>query len=75
MYHTVAGVKSLHFRFDIVAKIDQIIVIHFPNLPPEGHEPSIIYKSNGPADQVLEVNGGYTEQKGIKVGDMIIVNQ
>ena len=67
--------RDMEFPLDIIFIADGKIINIAANLPPEGHEPSVIYKSNGPADQVLEVNGGYAEQKGIKVGDMITINQ
>lgn len=65
--------RNMKFPLDIIFIADKKIIKIAANLPPEGHNPTRIYQSGEPADQVLEVNGGYCEQKGISVGDRVFL--
>jgi uncharacterized protein len=63
--------RNMRFPLDIIfIKDDTIVKIH-KNLPPEGPEPKEFYQSYGPANHVLEVNGGWCDKHGIKEGDRL----
>ena len=38
-------------------------------------DPCRLYESSKPAKYVLEVNGNFTNRNGVKVGDLVILNQ
>ncbi|MFA6995122.1 MAG: DUF192 domain-containing protein [Patescibacteria group bacterium] len=65
--------RNMKIPLDIIFINQGRIIKISDNLPPEGQTPQIIYKSGGPADQVLELNGGYAEKQGIKVGDEVLI--
>lgn len=65
--------RDMKIPLDIIFINQRRIVKIADNLPPEGQTPQIIYASGGPADQVLELNGGYAEKQGIKVGDEVLI--
>ena len=67
--------RDMKFPLDIIFIANDRIIKIAADLPPEGDKPSHIYKSDGPADKVLEVSGGYAAQKGIAVGDRVLINQ
>lgn len=50
---------------------DQIVKID-KNLPPGGENPKETYSSEQPVDHVLELNAGFSERHGLKVGDRFI---
>lgn len=63
--------RDMKFPLDLIF-IDQGVVKNIAaGLEPEGGKPEHIYQSTGPADQVLEVNGGYCAQFGIRPGDQV----
>ena len=66
--------RNMNWPLDIIFINQNRVISIAANLPPEGLSPKIIYQSGGLADQVLEVNGGYTKQQGIKVGDRLSVS-
>ncbi len=63
--------RNMKFPLDIIFINDGVIKNIAANLAPEGSAPKNFYESDGPADQVLEVNGGYCEKYNIKSGDSI----
>jgi len=67
--------RDMNFPLDIIFIAAGKIIKIAADLPPEGHNPANIYDSGAPADQVLEVNGGYCREKGINVGDNVLVNK
>ncbi|MFA5024340.1 MAG: DUF192 domain-containing protein [Patescibacteria group bacterium] len=67
--------RNMNFPLDIIFIADGKIINIAANLTPEGAQPKEIYRSAQPVNQVLEVNGGYCEKNGIKVGDQVLINQ
>jgi uncharacterized membrane protein (UPF0127 family) len=67
--------RDMEFPLDIIFIGGGRIIKIAANLPPAGTPPEIIYNSDGPADQVLEVNAGYAAASGIKIGDIVSVAQ
>lgn len=63
--------RDMMFPLDIVWIDDDKIVKIDKNLKPEGHEVDNFYNSIFPVNNVLELNGGYTDKNNIKVGDTI----
>lgn len=67
--------KGLSFPLDLIWFNDKKIVDIMKNVPPpaSGQEDKDlpIYIPNEPADMVLEVNGGFSDAFGIKIGDII----
>ena len=63
--------KEMLFPLDIIWLDGNRIVKISTNLPPEGVTPSKIYSSDLPANYVLEVNAGWADRAGIKVGELI----
>jgi len=63
--------KNMNFPLDIIWIGDGKILNISENLSPEGESPEKIYTSTLPANYVLEVNAGFAERHGIKVGDGI----
>lgn len=66
--------RRMHFPLDIIWISDNKVVKIDKRLPPEGEEPKIRYQSGKPVDMVLEVNGGFTDAYGIRVGDTLEIN-
>lgn len=64
--------RNMNFPLDIIFADDDKIVKIYKNLPPEGSEPKAVYNSGRPANNVLEVNGGFADLNNIKIGDKII---
>jgi hypothetical protein len=67
--------REMNFPLDIIFIADDRIIKIAANLPPEGNDVVNIYSSGGPVNQVLEVNGGYCREKGINVGDQILLSK
>ncbi len=67
--------RDMEFSLDMIFIENGIIKNIAANLEPEGNNPTHIYESDGPADQVLEVNGGYCQKYNIKPGDRIQLEQ
>lgn len=63
--------RNMDFPLDIIFINQGRIIKIAENLAPEGGDPKKVYASDGPADQVLEVNGGFASRNGIKIGDHI----
>ena len=63
--------RDMKFPLDIIFIDGDKIINIAENLAPEGNNPTKIYSSVGAADGVLEVNGGFSNQYGIKAGDII----
>jgi len=63
--------RDMNFALDIIFITDNKIIRIAEKLRPEGEDPLAVYSSMEPVDLVLEVNGGYCEDKGIEVGDVI----
>lgn len=63
--------RNMKFPLDIIFINDNKIINIASNLAPEGDNPASIYYSEGKANDVLELNGGYCEKNNIKVGDKI----
>jgi uncharacterized membrane protein (UPF0127 family) len=66
--------RDMMFPLDIIWIDDEIVVKISKNLEPEGHDTKNIYKSDQSVNNVLEVNGGFTDKENIKVGDMVKYN-
>jgi len=66
--------RNMNFPLDIIFLDNGKIINIAANLKPEGNSPVTRYKSLAPANQVLELNGGYSEKYGVKAGDMVIYN-
>lgn len=66
--------RDMFFPLDIIWISDDVIVKIDKNLPPEGSEPENFYKSVVPVNFVLEVNGGFTDDYNINVGDKVNFN-
>jgi uncharacterized membrane protein (UPF0127 family) len=63
--------RNMNFPLDILFIKDNLIINIWKNLPPEGALPQNIYSSGGEANLVLELPGGYCQEKGIKIGDQL----
>jgi len=63
--------RGMNFPLDIIFINEHKIISIAANLPPEGNTPTKLYWSSGPADAVLEVNGGRAALGGVKVGDYV----
>lgn len=63
--------KDMLIPLDIIWINDDKIVKIDKNIQPNELQ---IYTSNQPIDYVLEVNGGFSEKKQIKVGDSFVIN-
>lgn len=66
--------KNMYFPLDIIWITDGQVVNISENLPPEGEVPKNTYSSIFPVDYVLEVNAGFCQRYGIKVGDEVFLN-
>lgn len=67
--------KGLSFPLDLIWFNDKRVVDIMKNVPPptptQKDEDLPIYVPNEASDMVLEVNGGFADQNGIKVGDTV----
>jgi uncharacterized membrane protein (UPF0127 family) len=63
--------KDMRFALDILWIEDGTIVKISSNLPPEGNEPKNRYRSDIPANYVLEVPAGWAERHHVTSGDRI----
>jgi hypothetical protein len=63
--------KEMLFPLDIIWLDGNRIVKISANLPPEGMAPSKAYSSDLPVNYVLEVNAGWVNRAGIKIGEQI----
>lgn len=66
--------RDMMFSLDIVWIDENRIVKIDKNLEPEGHETEHVYGSGQAINNVLELNGGFTDRHNIKVGDEIHYN-
>jgi hypothetical protein len=72
----VFWMKGMRFPLDIIWIADGKVVQIDKQAP---HEPGVAdpdlkrYISNEPVDAVLEVNAGFAEKNGIKVGDPVVI--
>ena len=67
--------RNMRFPLDIIF-IDQGRIRKIAaNLAPEGADVKNIYASDGPADWVLEINGGLAQKNNFQVGDQIFLNK
>ncbi|MFA5000256.1 MAG: DUF192 domain-containing protein [Patescibacteria group bacterium] len=67
--------REMNFPLDIIFIADGQIIKIAENCPPAGKNPDEVYRSGAPADQVLEVNGGYADKYYFKVGDEVRVKE
>jgi hypothetical protein len=65
--------REMNFPLDIIWINDEKIVKIDKGLPPKGHNPVNLYKSDTAVNYVLEVNAGFVDKYGIKAGDKVIV--
>lgn len=65
--------RRMNFPLDIIFLNHGKIINIAANLTPEGKQPKMVYASAGPADRVLEINGGLAAQWGLNVGDTIAI--
>jgi len=64
--------KNTLIPLDIIFVSSNLTIIDIKeNFGPCETDPCQVYTSKAPAKYVLEVNGGFVEKKGIKVGDRI----
>jgi len=64
--------RDMKFPLDIIFINRGRIIKIADNLPPEGNKPVNVYRSDSPADQVLEVNAGYCSARGLEVGAALL---
>ena len=67
--------RDMLFPLDIIFISKGKVIKIYENLAPEGDKPQNLYKSEAPADQVLEINAGQAKAWGIKVGDQLTISQ
>lgn len=69
--------KGLTFPLDLIwirdQKVVDIIKNATPPMPGQNDETLPLYAPNQPIDKVLEVNAGFVDQNGVKVGDTVII--
>lgn len=65
--------RDMNFPLDIIFINNGQIINIAANSAPEGNNPRRIYHSVRPTNQVLEINGGYAEASGFKIGDLVLV--
>lgn len=72
----VFWMDKMRFAIDIIYINGDRIISIVENAPPpkDGREQLPVYPSNGPADRVLEVNAGFAQAHGIRVGDVVTYN-
>ncbi|MFA6514213.1 MAG: DUF192 domain-containing protein [Patescibacteria group bacterium] len=63
--------RNMLIPLDIVFVSDDVIVQIYKNLAPEGANTKNIYESIVPANYVLEINAGKTDELNLKVGDKL----
>ncbi len=70
--------KDMNFPIDIIWISDDVIVHidqNVPNPTPKQSDASLpLYKPPKPIDYVLEVNAGFTQKYGVKIGDIVEIN-
>ncbi len=66
--------RRMHFPLDIIWISNGRVVGIDKRLEPEGEKPTKLYSSPEPVDKVLEVNGGFADAFGIRVGDGVQYN-
>jgi len=66
--------RNMKFPLDIIFINQGRITKIDASLPPEGNKPQVIYASDGPVDQVLELNAGYAAEHNFKIGDRMTVS-
>ncbi|MDO8460841.1 MAG: DUF192 domain-containing protein [bacterium] len=69
--------KNMKFPIDMIFLSNNRIVTIYENLEPPSQDLKSppLYKSNEPADAVLEINAGLTKKYNIKVGDEIKIKK
>lgn len=67
--------RNMKFPLDIIFISRGIIKNIASGAAPEGNSPIRTYNSDGSADQVLELNGGYCASHNIKPGDRLEISQ
>lgn len=67
--------KNVPISLDMIFLNGDRIVGIAPNVPPCNAEPCAIYGPNALVDRVIELRGGRAEELGIKIGDLISVQQ
>jgi hypothetical protein len=67
--------REMNFPLDIIFIADSRIIKIAEKLPPAGKNPTEVYRSGAPADQVLEVNAGYADKYDFKIGDAVRVKE
>ena len=63
--------KNMHFPIDIIWIENEKVVKVTQNCKPNGAIPSKMYSSTLPVDNILEVNAGFSNEFGIKRGDLV----
>lgn len=63
--------RNMRFPLDIIWIEEAKVLSCSENLPPEGSEYKEKYSSKLPVNYVLEVNAGFCEENGVKVGDRV----
>jgi len=66
--------RNMNFPLDIIFIDNGVIKNIAAQLEPEKENPQNIYESNGPVNQVLEVNGGYCDKYNIQPGDRVDID-
>jgi|TARA_Y100000310_G_scaffold55919_1_gene51251 hypothetical protein len=67
--------KDMLISLDVLWIADGVVVGMQENIPYKSDDESVVrFKSEAPADMVLEVNAGWIAKNGIKIGDLIVVD-
>ena len=65
--------KDMLFPLDLIWLKDNQVVGYEKNLLPAGENPPVLYRPSQDVNLVLEVNAGWVDEQGIKVGDELVV--
>jgi uncharacterized membrane protein (UPF0127 family) len=73
-YHIpIFWMKDMHFPIDMIWIADGIVADIIPNVQPETGDKLPTYSPKVPVDMILETPAGWAEEKGITIGDELII--
>ena len=73
--HHAFWMKNTLILLDIIFIDKNLKIVDIKNAQPCEEESCALYKSSKPAKYVLEVNGNFTINNKIKIGDKIVINK